>query len=132
MGDGAMVEDEADIAVGAAERLAHGIALPGQPDAAVDQAIAGAGQAGAVEEALQPELAEADVVVGGDGIVAGIETDIGIDQPAGDAEPPRFQRSEERRVGKEGVSTCRSRWSLDQSKKTYTQRYNSVTNITKT
>src|SRR3546814_14491169 len=55
IGDGAMVDDKADIAVGAAERLAHGIALPGQPDAAVDQAIAGAGQAGAVEEALQPE-----------------------------------------------------------------------------
>src|SRR3546814_17577799 len=30
--------------------------------------------------------------------------------------PPR--RSEERRVGKECVSTCRSRWSPDQSKKT--------------
>src|SRR3546814_15812689 len=31
-------------------------------------------------------------------------------------------RSEERRVGKECVSTCRSRWSHDQSKKTrYTQ-----------
>src|SRR3546814_11292004 len=26
-------------------------------------------------------------------------------------------RSEERRVGKEGVSTCRSRWSSEQSKK---------------
>src|SRR3546814_12829551 len=25
--------------------------------------------------------------------------------------PPRFRRSEERRVGKECVSTCRSRWS---------------------
>src|SRR3546814_18403387 len=27
------------------------------------------------------------------------------------SDPPVFQRSEERRVGKEGVSTCRSRWS---------------------
>src|SRR3546814_18066073 len=26
---------------------------------------------------------------------------------------PRGERSEERRVGKEGVSTCRSRWSQD-------------------
>src|SRR3546814_17995870 len=38
-----------------------------------------------------------------------------------DAEPPRHQRlvcrSEERRVGKECVSTCRSRWSPDHYKK---------------
>src|SRR3546814_19496226 len=32
--------------------------------------------------------------------------------------PALFQRSEERRVGKECVSTCRSRWSPDHSKKT--------------
>src|SRR3546814_18588479 len=30
---------------------------------------------------------------------------------------PRFLRSEERRVGKEGVSTCRSRWSRNNKKK---------------
>src|SRR3546814_20329170 len=30
---------------------------------------------------------------------------------------PAEQRSEERRVGKEGVSTCRSRWSRDNTKK---------------
>src|SRR3546814_11918367 len=29
----------------------------------------------------------------------------------------RIERSEERRVGKEGVSTCRSRWSADHLKK---------------
>src|SRR3546814_11795643 len=29
----------------------------------------------------------------------------------GDSRPPRLKRSEERRVGKECVSTCRSRWS---------------------
>src|SRR3546814_18019597 len=33
------------------------------------------------------------------------------------AERPRRHRSEERRGGKEGVSTCRSRWSPDKSKK---------------
>src|SRR3546814_11423807 len=63
------------------------------------------GQAGAVEEALQPELAEADVVVGGDGIVAGIETDIGIDQPAGDAEPQRFQMQQAILQGQDRKST---------------------------
>src|SRR3546814_20936222 len=31
--------------------------------------------------------------------------------------PPRTSRSEERRVGKEGVSTCRSRWSPYHNKK---------------
>src|SRR3546814_13415190 len=31
--------------------------------------------------------------------------------------PPRPARSEERRVGKEGVSTCRSGWSADHLKK---------------
>src|SRR3546814_13591493 len=30
---------------------------------------------------------------------------------------PRYQRSEERRVGKECVSTCRSRWAPDPQKK---------------
>src|SRR3546814_5225287 len=34
-------------------------------------------------------------------------------QQAGPPDPLRFQRSEERRVGKECVSTCRSRWSTD-------------------
>src|SRR3546814_15350615 len=33
------------------------------------------------------------------------------------ATPPESARSEERRVGKECVSTCRSRWSPDHSKK---------------
>src|SRR3546814_20508568 len=33
------------------------------------------------------------------------------------AEAVHHQRSEERRVGKGGVSTCRSRWSPDPSKK---------------
>src|SRR3546814_19058595 len=32
-------------------------------------------------------------------------------QPSGLARVPRLARSEERRVGKECVSTCRSRWS---------------------
>src|SRR3546814_16584264 len=32
--------------------------------------------------------------------------------------PPQASRSEERRVGKECVSTCRSRWSPDHSKNT--------------
>src|SRR3546814_15710698 len=31
----------------------------------------------------------------------------------GEAQPADAARSEERRVGKEGVSTCRSRWSPD-------------------
>src|SRR3546814_19107660 len=33
------------------------------------------------------------------------------------ADPGRGERSEERRVGKEGVSTCRSRWSQYHAKK---------------
>src|SRR3546814_19993172 len=35
----------------------------------------------------------------------------------------RDDRSEERRVGKEGVSTCRSRWSPDHSQKQGTTDY---------
>src|SRR3546814_12208071 len=34
------------------------------------------------------------------------------------------RRSDERRVGKEGVSTCRSRWSQDHKKQTNTYRKN--------
>src|SRR3546814_12394069 len=41
--------------------------------------------------------------------------------PRCDAERPR---AEERRVGKEGVSTCRSRWSRDHEKKKHRQRHN--------
>src|SRR3546814_13744309 len=33
--------------------------------------------------------------------------------PAADGDPTQQARSEERRLGKEGVSTCRSRWSPD-------------------
>src|SRR3546814_14215207 len=33
-----------------------------------------------------------------------------------------YERSEERRVGKECVSTCRSRWSPDHYKKTYRKK----------
>src|SRR3546814_13403206 len=43
-----------------------------------------------------------------------------VQQPLSPAWPPdlkRGRRSEERRVGKECVSTCRSRWSPDHSKK---------------
>src|SRR3546814_16492227 len=36
------------------------------------------------------------------------------------------RRSEERREGKEGVSTCRSRWALDNYKKTNKQKKKSV------
>src|SRR3546814_17202270 len=36
---------------------------------------------------------------------------------AGQKDPMRTRRSEERRVGKEGVSTCRSGWSPCQSQK---------------
>src|SRR3546814_18300442 len=35
------------------------------------------------------------------------------------ADVPLFPRAEERRVGKECVSTCRSRWSPSNKKKTY-------------
>src|SRR3546814_19963510 len=43
-----------------------------------------------------------------------------------------FQRSEERRVGKECVSTCRSRWSLYHYKKPLNQQYaHNVKDITK-
>src|SRR3546814_20033165 len=41
-------------------------------------------------------------------------------------------RSEERRVGKECVSTCRSRWSPYHSKKKYTKRVISELHITQT
>src|SRR3546814_13807332 len=37
------------------------------------------------------------------------------------AQPPVTSRSEERRVGKECVSTCRSRWSPYHEKKTITE-----------
>src|SRR3546814_17101057 len=46
-------------------------------------------------------------------------------RPAG-YEPARHPRSEERRVGKECVSTCRSRWAPDPQKKTTSN--NSKTN----
>src|SRR3546814_11258115 len=49
------------------------------------------------------DLQDVSVVLGDDGVHAAIRTG------TLDAEP--FLRSEERRVGKECVSTCRSRWS---------------------
>src|SRR3546814_20243854 len=42
---------------------------------------------------------------------------IGVDQPGG------RERSEERRVGKECVSTCRSRWSPEHEKKKKDRAY---------
>src|SRR6184192_3292873 len=43
--------------------------------------------------------------------------------PPSAARPPRTRRSEERRVGKECQSTCRSRWSPYHQKKKQTQRH---------
>src|SRR3546814_13385631 len=45
------------------------------------------------------------------------------------AMPPKPNRSEERRVGKEGVSTCRSRWSPYHKKK---KNNNNDTGVTDT
>src|SRR3546814_18403127 len=41
----------------------------------------------------------------------------GLAEPAGEEHPQQVYRSEERRVGKECVSTCRSRWSPYHKKK---------------
>src|SRR3546814_14477812 len=46
---------------------------------------------------------------------AGEDRGIAIEKPSA-ACPAKFTRSEERRVGKECVSTCRSRWSPDHYK----------------
>src|SRR3546814_14251327 len=46
----------------------------------------------------------------GEALAAILADDLGEAQPA-DAARPERRRSEERRVGKECVSTCRSRWS---------------------
>src|SRR3546814_20921648 len=49
---------------------------------------------------------------------ARIGAEAGRDRAVGlHADSPCVQRSEERRVGKEGVSTCRYRWSPDNSTK---------------
>src|SRR3546814_17590665 len=42
------------------------------------------------------------------------------------------ERSEERRVGKECVSTCRSRWTPDHKKKKITKNIHKIANIEKT
>src|SRR3546814_20226482 len=61
------------------------------------------------------------VVVGGDAIVVVLELHLAVGGPARartlaapDAPAGGDARSEERRVGKEGVRTCRSRWSPEQ------------------
>src|SRR3546814_16563664 len=46
----------------------------------------------------------------------------GSSSPAGSKPPPPLRRSEERRVGKECVSTCRSRWSPYHEKKNKTKQ----------
>src|SRR3546814_12680054 len=53
------------------------------------------------------------------------ERSLGIEPPTGQVDATLFaqpRRAEERRVGKEGVSTCRSRWSpKHKKKKTHTK-----------
>src|SRR3546814_16279112 len=52
---------------------------------------------------------------------------VGDDQPVGWLVP----RSEERRVGKECVGTCRSRWSAAHEKKKHKRQLNTVSNAEK-
>src|SRR3546814_11735443 len=57
----------------------------------------------------------------------------GIETVKAMAVEPQMQRSDERRVGKECVSTCRSRWSPYHLKKKHnTNNYTQSTNYTKT
>src|SRR3546814_18414592 len=63
----------------------------------------------------------------------------GVGDPLGDHQgdggprllDPRDRRSEERRVGKECVSTCRSRWSPYPEKKTVYKKLNHALSATK-
>src|SRR3546814_16289141 len=67
-----------------------------------------------------PELVQADVEAGLVSLAAAVEL-YGVQLEPGSfrsIEQPQ-KRSEERRVGKECVSTCRSRWSPYHSKKKY-------------
>src|SRR3546814_12146475 len=52
--------------------------------------------------------------------IASSEGGVEIEKTA-EENPDAIQRSEERRVGKEGVSTCRSRWAPDHEKKKKTR-----------
>src|SRR3546814_15873175 len=64
--------------------------------------------------------------VTGRGRVTGHLSDrIGHERPAGDAARAQH-RSEERRVGKECVSTCRSRWSPYHEKKKHITKRNNI------
>src|SRR3546814_17688280 len=58
------------------------------------------------------------------GELARIIAAVGLAQNFGAMKAPATERSEERRVGKECVSTCRSRWSAYHSKKKEYDRIN--------
>src|SRR3546814_19506946 len=72
--------------------------------------------------AEHPVAAQATVAVEHPGMVAG------ADAIAKNAIGPGIGRSEERRVGKECVSTCRSRWSPSHQKKKKMHHDTSYTN----
>src|SRR3546814_20866280 len=85
----------------------------------------------AVRDARGPKRGIAAVCIGGrdatvmdiQGVVSIVTRADGAGFPGAPSAPPRSaRRSEERRVGKECVSTCRSRWSPYHEKKTNIQR----------
>src|SRR3546814_20048724 len=85
--------------------------------------IIGGGDGGALEEALKHRSIERVTMVEIDASVVEVSKEY-LRPICGDAfEDPRLDliRSEERRVGKECVSTCRSRWSPYHEKKKQTK-----------
>src|SRR3546814_11693553 len=57
----------------------------------------------------------------------GADARVGADRERADRTAARDERSEERRVGKECVSTCRARWSPYHQKKKYNMKYEEYT-----
>src|SRR3546814_18346528 len=79
------------------------------------QVIVHAGSAGFKSQFKRADASGAQlaVILGADELASQTASVKWLRERAGDDKP----RSEERRVGKECVSTCRSRWSPDHSKK---------------
>src|SRR3546814_12360394 len=58
----------------------------------------------------QQARAELDRPTGADAVLADPDPAVGAGQPGSHGQEPAFVRADERRVGKEGVRPCRSRW----------------------
>src|SRR3546814_19574101 len=112
-----LVEELSKLTVLEAADLAKALEEAWGVSAAAAVAVAAPAGGGAAAEAAE-EKTEFDVILTGDGgkkiqVIKEVRaiTGLGLTEAKTLVESAPKARSEERRVGKEGVSTCRSRWS---------------------